>query len=147
MQTKVQSLLFLLLRLSALPCSCCSSAEQGQLEYIPCSSLAQPRHSPGPLIKHKPSSFLDLSLSHSRCSVTSLHLPPFNLFPSIHPSFLLLNLLPGPSSLVLVAYLSRQRFDIHIGTVFRVNLYKAANLLFSSAGVKHAPCDLGPCSL
>ena len=71
------------------------TTEQGQLENIPCSFLAQPRHSPGPLIKHKPSSFfclflpLFLSLSpslHCHLLPSAWHpLPPLS-----HPPFLFL---------------------------------------------------------
>lgn len=138
------------------------TTEQGQLEDIPCSFLAQPRHSPGPLIKHKPSSFFCLFLplflslsppalsppsicltSSSPSSVSpSLLFPPATSFHQFTRASLFSRLLPGPSSLAPFAYLSWWRFDIHIGTVFRVNLYKAADLLFSFASVNHAPCDL-----
>ena len=64
------------------------STEQGQLENIRCSFLAQPRHSLGPLIKHKPSPFLSLSSPLSPCTVTSLHLPHFLLLSLSHPPFL-----------------------------------------------------------
>ena len=50
--------------------------EQGQLENIPCSFLAQPRHSPGPLIKHKASPFLSLSSSLSHSLSLHCHLSP-----------------------------------------------------------------------
>lgn len=137
-----------------------SSSERGQLENILCSFSAQTRVSQGPLIKDKPSfslsaSFL-LSLFLSLCSVTSLHHPyisvslfshcPF-LFPAAfshhfsrvcpcHSSLL------NQSFLALFAYLSWQRFDIHVGTVFRVNLCKEPDLLFSFASVNYVPCDL-----
>lgn len=116
------------------------STERGQLENIPDSFSAQTRHSPGPLIKHKPSLSPSFTLSLSLSALSPLSiclLPPLphtcfffsrNLFPSIQACFP-----PShcPHPFALFAYLSRWRFDIHIGTLFRVNLYKAPDLLFS----------------
>lgn len=115
------------------------STEQGQLENIPCSFLAQPRRSPGPLIKHNPFSFLSISFFllsalslPSICLISSSSQQPLSIsLPSFHSA----------SLLALHVYLSQQRFDINVGTDFRVNLYKALDLLSPSAGVNHAPRD------
>lgn len=95
------------------------STEQGQLKNIPCSILAQTRHSPGPLIKHKPSPSPSFAFSLSLGLFFSLHchlapsashplvlsslpfLLPSNLFPSVQWCFplftALLALHPLPS--------------------------------------------------
>lgn len=96
------------------------STVQGQLENISCSFLAQTRHSPGPLIKHKLSLFQSLPFSPrslSPCTVTFFHLlqiPSSTLSSSLQPlsiNSLILSLYsrlsPGSSSLALFAYLSR----------------------------------------
>lgn len=90
------------------------STVQGQLENIPCSFLAQTRHSPGPLIKHKPSLFLSFFLPPSSLSLSALsplsiclacippNLPlpppflpqPLSIISSLFPLFSLLS--PGP---------------------------------------------------
>lgn len=116
----------------------------GQLETILCSFPAQTRASQGPLIKDEPSSSLSASFLLSLSPSLFLSAPPpifiilslsffssslpSNLFPSPPPSQALSRSSRlSPSS----SYLSRSRFDIHIGTVFRVNLCKQPDLLFS----------------
>lgn len=112
-QTKVQSscllffssplclsLLFLAFPLPSL------STEQGQLENIPFSFLAQARHSPGPLIKHKPSPFLSFSslfLPHSVSALSPLSIcldSSCSLSPSLPSSQqpLSINSIVSPSS-------------------------------------------------
>lgn len=88
------------------------SAEQGQLENIPCSFLAQTRHSPGPLIKHKPSPFqpLPFSRSFSPCTVTSSHLP------QILSSFVQ----PLSINSTLLASLHSSRLALHPSTSFPI---------------------------
>lgn len=126
---------------------------QGQLESILCSFLAQTRRSQGPLIKDKPSSFLSVSyipsfslLRHLSSSPLSLDLALFLLpLPSRQPLSIISPASPTVTALsrpvISLPPSSRWRFDIHRGTVFRVNLYKEPDLLFSFASVNYVPCD------